>query len=209
LARDFAAGASFHHEFRERRASLFSARMSGRLYENWHGFVSVAAGTRTYYSPVTALDVEVGKRFDAYPEGYFALGSGTARFSQDRQNWYLTARHQFWLRERWGADARLGMMLFWASEVDARVQPLLTLTGSYGIPDRLLLELRFAASRAHDYLPDEAFANTEDRWSIDASFGIKHWVDPNYGYFAKAEYGTLFENYHRVGLDFGVFFHAF
>jgi hypothetical protein len=183
--------------------------MSGRLYENWHGFIAVAAGNKTYYLPVTALDLEVGKRFDGYPEGYFALGTGTARFSQDRQNWYVSGRHQFWFDNRWGAEARLGMMLFWAAESDARVQPLMTLTGLYGSVGRVLAELRFAASRAHDYLPAVEFANTKDRWSMDASLGVKHWVDPNYGYFAKAEYGTLFENYHRVGLDFGVFFHAF
>lgn len=205
---ELAAGFTFHHEYREERATALLARMTARLHRRIYGYLGVVAGNQNYFFPATGADLEFGARYDAYSRNYFGFGGGMARYSHDRQYWHVGGRHLFWLKNDWGGEAHLGLGLLDAPDVDLRVQPFITLTGVHGAPGKVQLQGSVSYSRAPDYRPGQPLRGTEDQTGLDFSLGLKHWVSPLYGYLAQLEYGYLDDNYHRVGVDYAIFFHG-
>jgi hypothetical protein len=208
LLPEVAGGLTFHHEYREERATALLARLTSRLHRRIYGYLGVVAGNQNYFFPATGADLEFGARFDAYARNYFGFGGGMARYSHDRQYWHAGGRHIFWLKNKWGGEAHFGLGLLDAPDVDLRLQPFATLTGAYGTHGAHQLQATVGINRAPDYRPGQPLRGTEDQTGVDVSLGFKHWVSPAYGYLAQLEYGYLDENYHRIGVDYAIFFHG-
>jgi len=203
---DVALGLTFHHEYREERATALLARMTARLSGELYGHLGVVAGNSNYFFPATGADLEFGARLDAYSRNYFGLGGGFARYSLDRQFYHFGARHLFWFEDDWGGEVQLGMGLLDTPDIDLRYEPFATLMITQGRPGDLQVQVGASVSRSPDYDPGLPVLGTLEQTGIDATLGLKNWVSPRYGFLVQLQYGYLNNNYHRVGVDYAIFF---